>query len=745
MSGAVLAEARRLHAARIGTLPIRHDGSKAPALDTWSHLKTRLPSAEELGQHYRNGNGLAVIAGRVSGNVEDIDIDEPALHEPWCALVESQAPGLLKRLPEIQTPSGGYAISYRHEGQPAGSAKLAVSEDHQTLIETRGEGGYFIVPPSPAACHPLKLPYRLLQGDLAALPVLTTDERALLLDAARTFNRMPARVKREPRPASNAHGTRPGDDFNKRANWRDILEPHGWTQVYERDGVGCWRRPGKDAGISATTDYMGSGVLYVFSTNAAPFDADTSFSKFGAYTALEHDGDYSKAARGLRLAGFGTSYSLTDTGNGRRLVEQHGRDLLYVMSQRKWHIFDGQRWAVDDTGEVTRRAKDTVASMYEEAKYAGEQREAVGRWALRSESVRNIDAMIKSASTDEEVRARVQQFDRDQMVLNVANGTIDLNTAKLRPHNRADLTTKLSPVRYDRDAHCPTWLHFLARIFDGDADLISYVQRAVGYSLTASIAEQCLFVLHGGGANGKTTFIETLAALMGDYAVNAPADTLMLRPAGAPSNDLARLRGARLVTAAETDAGGKLAEARIKSLTGGDTITARFLYAEHFDFKLDAKIWLSTNHRPAISGTDHAIWRRIRLIPFDVTIPPDQQDKILPAKLRAELPGILAWAVEGCLRWQREGLTVPAAVEAVTTAYRADQDPLAGWLAACCVVAPDAEATTAALYASYEMWSHLNDEEVMSKKSMAACFTERGFTKKQTKTARMWRGVALKR
>jgi putative DNA primase/helicase len=268
-----------------------------------------------------------------------------------------------------------------------------------------------------------------------------------------------------------------------------------------------------------------------------------------------------------------------------------------------------------------------------------------------------------------------EHLDQDPWLFNVENGTIDLKTGELRPHERGALITKLAPVQYDREAECPTWWKFLMRIFNGNLALIEFLQKAVGYALTGSTREQCLFFLHGLGANGKSTLLEIIHTLLGDYAHRTSSETFLIKKSGGIPNDVAALRGARLVGAVEVESGRRLAEVLIKEMTGGDRISARFLHAEWFDFKPEFKIFLAANHKPVIRGTDHAIWRRIHLIPFNVQIPKPEQDRDLPEKLKAELPGILNWALEGCQMWQLYGLEPPAEVQAATQDYREEMDP----------------------------------------------------------------------
>ncbi len=262
----------------------------------------------------------------------------------------------------------------------------------------------------------------------------------------------------------------------------------------------------------------------------------------------------------------------------------------------------------------------------------------------------------------------------------------------------------------------------------GDQELIKFLQEAVGYALTGDIREQVIFIFYGTGANGKSTFLVTIHSLLGDYAQQTPTETLLIKRGNGIPNDVARLKGARFVNAAESENGKQLAEALVKQLTGGDKISARFLYGEFFEFDVTFKLFLAVNHKPTVRGNDHAIWRRIRLIPFNVTIPSEKQDKNLTKKLKAELPGILRWAVEGCLLWQKKGLEVPDQVKAATGEYRAEMDIIGDFIADCCKVAPKTKTPFKALYERYKDWCQKNQEEPIGKKDFGRCLTERGFT-----------------
>ncbi len=299
----------------------------------------------------------------------------------------------------------------------------------------------------------------------------------------------------------------------------------------------------------------------------------------------------------------------------------------------------------------------------------------------------------------------------------------------------------LAPVPHDPTAECPQFLAFLDRIMAGNVDLIRFVQRAIGYSLTGLATEQVLFILHGTGANGKSTFLEAVRHVLGDYAVQADPSTFLMRDPDSIRNDVARLRGARFISVVEISSGRHLDEAFVKQATGGDTITARFLYREPFQFMFTAKIFLACNHKPEIRGADLGIWRRIRLIPFEVTIPPEEQDRHLVDVLTKEAPGILQWAVEGCLSWQRQELGMVGAVAEATAGYREASDALAGFLAERCVLDPDLWSSASELYRAYREWAESAGERPVSQRRFGQMLCERGFTLDRTDRQRYWKGL----
>lgn len=453
-------------------------------------------------------------------------------------------------------------------------------------------------------------------------------------------------------------------------------------------------------------------------------------------------------------------FHLTDVGNAKRFVAQHGSNTRFCNPWGKWLGWDNKRWGVDNTQEVSRLARQTTGSLYEEAAFVSlqakeeqdEERKAklvsytrkLLAHAQKSESAPRLKALLTLAQMD--IPVLPEELDSDLWRLNVANGTIDLRTGQLHPHRQSDLLTKITSVYYDPSALCPAWEQFLDDIMAGKREAIEFLWRAFGYSLTGDTRENCLFLLHGDGANGKTTFLETLRAVVGDYGKQAEFTTFLHKERDNVRNDIADLKGARFVVASEVDEGKRLSESLIKSLTGRETLKARFLFQEFFEFQPQLKLWLASNHRPVIRGTDLGIWRRIRLIPFLVKFKEEEQDKELPAKLRKELPGILAWAVRGCLAWQKDGLLTPEIVNKATADYRAEMDTLGQFLEACCVQDPRVITSASDLYTTYKQWAEQGGEHPITQTAFGRRLGEKGFEKSRNSTTDriQWKGIGLK-
>jgi putative DNA primase/helicase len=437
-------------------------------------------------------------------------------------------------------------------------------------------------------------------------------------------------------------------------------------------------------------------------------------------------------------------FNNTDVGNSQRLIAHHGQDLRYCYPWGSWLIWDGRRWGMDESGEIHRRAKQTVKEIYREAANApdDEARKILAKHAVRSESENRIQAMISLAKSEAPVMPA--DLDASPWVLNVLNGTVDLQTGALLEHRREDLLTKIAPVEYDPEASAPVWRSTLERVLPSD-EVRAFFKRLCGYAISGDVSEHVLPVLYGTGANGKSTILNALLEAAGEYGMQAAPDLLIAKRNGHPT-EVADLFGMRLVASIEVEDGRKLAEALVKSLTGGDKVRARRMRQDFWQFDPTHTAFLCTNHKPEIRGTDNAIWRRIRLIPFTETIPPTEQDKKLPEKLRSELSGILAWAVEGCLEWRREGLQAPAEVRKATAGYRSEMDVIGAFLRDECETGPDFKESFKVVYGRYEEWCVEGGEKAETRRKFNARLKERGaFTDRRSGPGGSyeWHGLRL--
>jgi P4 family phage/plasmid primase-like protien len=446
------------------------------------------------------------------------------------------------------------------------------------------------------------------------------------------------------------------------------------------------------------------------------------------------DSEVEKARRLMRLDDDAKAPAFTDEALALTFSERYCDDLRYVAAWGHWYEWTGTVWKRDATLRTFNRAR------------------AICREASLECNDENTAASIASGSTtaaverlaryDRRHAATVEQWDADHWLLNTPGGVVDLRTGKMRHHRAEDHMTKITAVAPGGD--CPQWLAFLKTITNGDIDRQTFLQRVAGYCLTGSIREHALFFGYGTGGNGKGVFLNTLTGLMADYAAVASMETFTASTSERHPTDLAMLRGARLVTAQETEQGRKWAEAKIKAMTGGDPVTARFMRQDFFTYMPNFKLFIAGNHKPGLRSVDEAIRRRMNLIPFDVKIPPVERDAELPEKLMAEWPGILKWMIAGCLEWQRIGLAAPQAVTAATNEYFSAEDAIGLWLAECCELGANLTESSSALFSSWSQWTNKANEFTGSQKNFSQTLASRGHEQKRTAAGVLIKGIELK-
>lgn len=504
-------------------------------------------------------------------------------------------------------------------------------------------------------------------------------------------------------------------------------------------------KPGWDYAVQAAQAVLSAGatschILYPPEEAADGWDAaDAVAESFDVAAFLAHGPrlqiheltDDSEPAISRDESVWGTEDALA-----LAFTRRYHRDWRYVAAWGRWLVWDGHRWRTEDTLAAT----DLIRCVCRHAAVHADNPKIAAKLATSG----TVGGVERLARADRRHAATTAEWDADPWLLNTPGGVVDLKTGRQRSHDRADRMTKITTATPSGD--CPIWRQFLVEVTGGDADLQAYLQRMAGYTLTGSTQEHALFFLYGTGANGKSVFVNTLATILGDYAANAPMDTFMETRTDRHPTDMAGLRGARFVAAIETEQGRRWAESKVKNLTGGDKISARFMRQDFFEFFPQFKLVVAGNHKPAIRNIDEAMKRRLHLIPFTVTVPPERRDKHLQQKLLAERDGILAWAVQGCLDWQRLGrLAAPQRVLEATEEYFEAEDALGRWLDERCVRAPNAKSLTAELFNDWKQWADAAGEFIGAQRRFSDLLITRGLIKwRNGMGVRGFQGIGLK-
>lgn len=796
----LLTEALNLHDAGFAVIPVKADGTKAPAIE-WKQFITKRPDRERVEAWFdsmRGGYlGLGVITGATSGGLEMVELegrasssmpdltdvaDNSGLGDLWRTVTNGWV--------EL-SPSGGWHFHYRVTDTPvAGNTKLARAADKLVLAETRGEGGFVVVAPTPGTHHPSGKPWLRMVGSPATCPVLTGQQRDAIHILIRTLDQTPPPAEVTPAvPRPVGDGTSPGDDYEAKTDWATILQPHGWTLVWARGQTRYWRRPGKDIGISATTGHADDrDRLYVFTTST-DFDAERPYTKFGAYALLNHASDHSAAARALRADGYGSEPSREVTGgltgliapapptdgttalapapqdgakshlelvaertlahsddaNALALIDTYGDRVRYCADRGRWLAWDGVRWHwADRTGGVVREYAKRVARALPEAN------DKAITHKKRSLSAIGTTAILTQAATDARVNVNLADLDANPWHLNTPAGVIDLRSGQLTPPDPAGLHTRVTAVTPDLDADDTFWRRFLTQTFDGQTDvgaeLIAYVQRLVGHSAVGVVGPHVLPFGLGSGGNGKGVFLETCIRVLGDYATTAPSGFLMAKLHPSHETELARLAGARMVLCSEVNEDDRFDEAKVKQLTGGDSITARFMQQDHFTFTPSHHLWLMGNHRPAVRAGGRSFWRRLRLIPFQREVPENEViDDLQGILAREHGPAVLAWIVRGAVDYAARGLREPDQVKVATADYAHEQDTVSRFLEERCRVGGgvNVQLKVAIVRSAYERWCLDEGELPVTPKAFGLQLQRHGVESARTNSARLYIGLSL--
>lgn len=813
--------AHDLYEAGLCVLPAATDGTKKPAGNWKRYQAERPDPVLVEAWFAENATGLGVVTGAVSGNLEMLELEGRAVAEglpaELTALADASGLGdLWKRVTSGYlefTPSGGIHILYKVDGVVAGNTKLArrpstpeelaawkaeqqtsvdAEEDPavrtkrqetldrvvrgeqvpQVLAETRGEGGWVVLAPSAGTVHPTGQPWVLVAGGPSTIATVTPDERDALHHLAGAFDQMPTGqppttpaappagtlLFTQPAPAFDDDGSvSPGNDYNAKTTWDEILIPRGWTRLYtDSAGVTYWRRPGKSVGISATTGRNDGDNLYVWTTSTE-FEAERPYDRFGALAHLEHGGDHSAAAKALQARGYGVrieptvpaptiqapavvgnlapvlqlhpdgpppvlrvveerTYAQSDDGNALQLVDRFGDVVRYVPERGRWLAWTGTVWEWQPVGGgLVREYGKRIARGLEDTD------KAAVRHKKMSLGSAGTSAMLAQAQTDVRITVAFDALDAQPWQLNTPRGIVDLTTGALLPSDASQLHTKVTAVAPDPTADPTLWAEFLATTFGGDDQLVAYLQRLIGYSATGSVAKHVLPFCEGTGGNGKGVFLESLVSVLGDYATTAPSGFLMAKASIQHETEIARLAGMRMVVCSEVADDDRFDEVKVKQLTGGDTLTARFMRQDHFTFTPTHHLWLMGNNQPSVRAGGRAFWRRLRLIPFKHEVPEEKMvDDLQGILARDHGPALLAWIVAGAAAYAQGGLAEPESVTAATGAYAADQDTVARFVTDACHTADSeqVQVKVTKLREAYERWCFDAGETPVSPKKL---------------------------
>jgi putative DNA primase/helicase len=736
-------------------IPCRKD--KRPAVSSWRPYQGRRADMSQVqAWATQRPDAWAIVTGAISGVIV-LDFDGPA----GCELMEQW-----ELTPHVRTPNGGYHVYLEH---PRWTVKTLNGKADHTLgrnfpgLDIKGDGGYVLF-----AGRNQTGEYVLVRDDLRPDPLTVLPdevrERLGLLhppdDAAENSTPIPAEVVRASGPSrisesvlvSRALVLAGAEGRNNAGVWLACqLRDNGYSESEAEAAMMAGYRPntGSRNMKGQLEPYTEGDVLATirqvyqrparepWAVTRPPRQQLRLIPSQAGVPAVKEESD----------ADVANLTEITDTRMGEALATNFHDEFHYCYPFKEFLTWDGRRYTIDRTGEIHRLASMLVERLLEVGNsLTGADRAAWFKAVHKLENRDRHDAMVYMARHVPGVAVLPEQFDADPMLLNVENGVIDLTTGDLLPHDQSLLMTKLAPATYDQKAEAPLFMKFMRRIFNDDQDLIRYVQKVMGYTLTGDVSEKAFFILHGAGDNGKSVFLELLMALLGDYARTIPAEVLMFDPRrnpNAPSPEIAKLRGARGVSASEAEAEQFLAEAMVKRMTGRDTITARNCYTESFEFIPQFKLFLATNHLPKLKGQGEAIWGRIRILPFSVSIPKAEQDKHLLDRLLAEQAGILRWAVEGCLAWQQEGLGEPAAVRGAGGAYRRQMDTAREFIEKNCVADPTKKVKKSALYESYKLWAQNNTKHAVTTGEFRAVAERAGFEQKHCNDGGYWVGVRL--
>lgn len=823
MTNEILTAALQWAEAGCSVIPIRADGTKRPAVE-WKRYQQERASSEQISQWFTAHPewGIGIVCGAVSGNLEMLELEGRAMEGDKLNLLDAELSvthqaanwELIRAGYQEWTPSGGIHLLYRLSDIPVpGNTKLANTPDIDPInskpialcmAETRGEGGYVIVAPSGGTVHASGEDWQIISGSPAQIISIDSEvQRRVHKAVALALNTMPPPIApmiehRPPIiiPMPDLGGERPGDEFNRKVSWMEILGRAGWTISHQQtNGEIFWVRPGKSTSEGHSASTRTDGCLYVWSTSAG-LPTEVPLSKFFVYAHYNHGGDLKAAAAFLRRQGLGEDRPLParddsffadyegpaaepigpvelpdvnykirmrpwdDIGNAQRLTDRYGWKLRWVEDAGCWAVYEHGRWQLDRSRMVDQLAVKMFDNLYEEEKnfYANEaeegsrsklsQRDQFRAYVTKQRVVAKVSACIRLAGALAGMQAAITDFDKHPMLLNCKNVIVDLRTGETLEHDPKLYLMQQAGVDYNSTIHAPRWDKFLSQVMP-DLQMADYLQMITGYSITGKINEQAMFIHNGVGANGKSVYLKVMTKILADYGQTVPRSTLLVKASESHPTEIARMIGKRFLQTSETAPGRRLDEEVVKQLTGGENATARFMNKDFFDFEPTGKIHYVTNHLPRMTNAP-SIWRRTHLIMWDVVVPEEDQDKDLAEHIfDEEAAGVLAWMVAGAIAWYQQGLKRPEKAKGDLAEYRNDEDTLGGFIEQELIIDDDIETTVFSpmvdIYRSYQRWANTGGVKFpMTMNDLSAALRERDFRRHRRSTTRGFKGISVR-
>lgn len=731
---------RKYHSLARCVIPSGGGDKLKKALVAWKPYQSVLSTEEEIEKWQKDLNPAvwAMVTGEISGCFL---IDNDSSREVT-AMMDSVG---LK--PHVRTPRGGSHYYIKHPG-----FSIKTMTDFMPGVDIRGDGGY------------ANFTGRTLDGAYEILQY-PTDDSLIPFERLPQFLKDRIREESEQPPLPTLVNPVPSSESLPHSDIAGLGDKLV-AQYVSKAKAGTRNETGFDLACQLRDNHLPQAdaspfmLQYALAVSDLP-SGNGTHSPYTVKEALESLASaYSKPVREPWVNPLDqvssseekvavVNFRYTDMGNAERLVWRFGAILHFCEERQMWLIWTGKKWEWDSGARVKGLAKLVIRRYYAEAaSIDGEdKRTALLDHARKSEGEPRVNAMVSLARIEPGILITPDKLDAHPWLLNCFNGTLDLRTGILHQHSKADLLTHCLTTSYDPNARCQQFNKFVDRIVDNRVELARYLQNAVGYSLTGSIREQVLFFLFGPGSNGKTTFTNIIQLLLEDFARHMDIEVLTYKEYGSSgtSEGLANLNGRRVVFTTETTEGRRLNEGMVKNMVGGDPITVSRKYEHEITFLPTHKLWMFGNHKPTILDTTLGMWRKLRLLPFMVTIPKDEQDDSLPDKLAAELPGILAWAVRGCLEWQKHGLGESIQVTDATASYRQEQDPVAPFIAECCTTDKNEDCTTKELYEAYVKYCQANGDDYMGKREFGGKIAEKNIDRARgTGHVSLWQGISLK-